>query len=148
MRTRLYTPIPQQMVRVVMAHVAQLEDTMLTLMRAMVVLALLTFPALSEWDGVKGPNSAWYEAQQINPEAQMRLGVSWKSCCAHSDVVTTRFRVDRTSAEDVWFYLDDNTWRKVPSDTVQTGKPTPSGEAVMFAYQGVITCFFPSDGGI
>lgn len=75
----------------------------------MFLSAFLLTGAHAEWDGVKTANSAWYEAQQINPEAQLRLGVSWKSCCNHSDVVKTRFRVDRTTSEDQWWYLDGNT---------------------------------------
>lgn len=89
----------------------------------------------------------WYKAQELTPEAKTRLGVSWKSCCEHSDVVKTRFRVDRTTAEDEWWYLDGNTWRKVPADTIHWNDPTPDGQPVMFAYQGSITCFYPADTG-
>lgn len=114
------------------------------------LLAALTLFATNvkaEWDGTKGPNSAWYEAQQINPEAQLRLGVSWKSCCNHSDVVKTRFRVDRTTAEDQWWYLDGNTWRLVPADIIHWNDPTPDGQPVLFAYTGIPTCFYPGDTG-
>ena len=103
--------------------------------------------AKAEWDGVKGQYSAWYEAQEINPEAQKRLGISWKSCCNHSDVVKTRFRVDRTTYDDEWWYLDGNTWRKVPSDIVHWNDPTPDGRPVLFVYQGTPTCFYPGDTG-
>jgi hypothetical protein len=95
--------------------------------------------AKADWDGVKGPHSVWYEKQEINPEAIKRLGISWKSCCNHSDVVKTRFRVDRTTYEDEWWYLDGNTWRKVPADIVHWNDPTPDGQPVLFVYQGIPT---------
>lgn len=111
-------------------------------------LAALTLrPVLAEWDGTKGPNSGWYEAQEINPEARTRLSMSWKSCCAHSDVVKTRFRVSRESAEDEWWYLDGNQWRKVPSDIIHWNDPTPDGQPVLFVYSGQPTCFYPGDSG-
>ena len=53
--------------------------------------------------------------------------------------------MDRTTAEDQWFYLDGNAWRQVFADAIQMGKPMLTGEAVMFAYNGLITCFFPAD---
>lgn len=104
-------------------------------------------PLLAEWDGVKTANSAWYEAQEINPEAKARLGVAWKSCCNHSDVVKTRFRVNRDNADDEWWYLDGNTWRKVPADIIHWNDSTPDGQPVMFAYNGTPTCFYPGETG-
>jgi hypothetical protein len=122
------------------------------------LLACLTLPlfvvsgAKAEWDGVKGPHSDWYEKQMINPEAKLRLGVSWNSCCNHSDVVKTRFRVNHSQKndkwdEDEWHYLDGNTWRKVPSDIVHWNDPTPDGQPVLFVYRGTPTCFYPGDTG-
>lgn len=116
-------------------------------MRALGFLILFIVPGSTEWDGVKGPNSAWYEAQQINPEAQVRLGVSWKSCCAHSDVVKTRFRVNRDTADDEWFWLDGNTWRPISPDIVHWNDPTPDRQPVLFVYSGKPTCFYPGDSG-
>lgn len=89
----------------------------------------------------------WYKAQELNPEAKVRLGVSWKSCCEHSDVVKTRFRVDRSTADDQWFYLDGNTWRQVPADIIHWNDPTPDGQPVLFVYSGMPTCFYPGDTG-
>ena len=120
----------------------------ITRLLACLTLSLFLVPgAQAEWDGVKGPHSAWYEKQEINPNAIKRLGISWKSCCNHSDVVKTRFRVDRTTYEDEWWYLDGNNWRKVPADVVHWNDPTPDGQPVLFVYQGIPTCFYPGDTG-
>ena len=35
----------------------------------------------------------WFNKQEMNPAAQRRLGVPWKSCCDNGDVFKTRFRV-------------------------------------------------------
>lgn len=101
------------------------------------------------WDGVKTAASEWYEKQDMNPEIQQRLGVSWKSCCNNADVYKTQFHVDRDNADAWWYWhKTELVWKLVPSDAVQTGIPTPTGEPVMFVYQGVVTCFFPGEGGI
>jgi hypothetical protein len=83
----------------------------------------------------------------LNPETKSRLGVDWRSCCNQSEVVHTRFRVNRTSYEDEWWWLDGNTWRQVPSDTIHWNDPTPDGQPVLFIYQGQPTCFYPGDTG-
>lgn len=118
--------------------------------KAMIALALLLAfgdHAWTEWDGIKTANSEWYEQQKINPEAQARLGIAWSSCCNHADVFKTRFRVNRDTAEDEWWYLDENTWRLVPSDIVHWNDPTPDGQPVLFIYQGTPTCFYPGESG-
>ncbi len=90
---------------------------------------------------------AWYEHAQLTPEAALRLG--FKSCCAHSDVVHTRFRVNKIDGTDQWQWLDGGQWKTVPPDIVETGQSAPDGQATLFAIGGEMpTCFFPPDGGI
>jgi hypothetical protein len=40
----------------------------------------------------------WYKSQELYPAAQQRLGVAWKSCCEHGDVVRTQFRVEQNGS--------------------------------------------------
>lgn len=86
----------------------------------------------------------WYRTRELTPEAQKRFG--FRSCCDHSDVVKTRFRV--SAAGDEWWWLDGETWKRVPADIIHWGVRTPTGAPVMFAVGGRPTCFFPggSDG--
>ena len=45
----------------------------------------------------------WYQRVELTAAARLRFG--FKSCCAHSDVVKTRFRPTKDGA-DGWEYLD------------------------------------------
>jgi hypothetical protein len=87
----------------------------------------------------------WYLSAELTEAAQKRF--PFKSCCAHSDVVKTRFR-PTMSGDDGWEYLDGNQWRRVPDDIIHWDKTAPSGDPVMFAINGQPVCFFPPQGGI
>lgn len=116
-----------------------------------ILCLLLATRAQAEWKPEYANNPQWvrdwYKRQELNPEARVRLGVSWKSCCEHSDVVKTRFRVDRSAADDQWWWLDGNTWRLVSPDIIHWNDPTPDGQPVLFVYSGMPTCFYPGDTG-
>jgi hypothetical protein len=70
------------------------------IMAAAILLFATTAHAVDNGQWANSPNRDWYKAQELNPKARVRLGVSWKSCCEKSDVMKTRFRVDRTTADD------------------------------------------------
>jgi hypothetical protein len=64
------------------------------------------------------------------------------------DVVRTQFRVEQDgSAEghDIWFYLKDGKWNRVPDDIIQWGEHAPDKQATLFIYQstGQELCFYP-----
>lgn len=92
----------------------------------------------------------WYATRELTPETRARLGVAWQSCCNHSDVVRTKFKVDRTSGGDQWFWWDaaKASWRRVPPDTIHWGEHAPGGQPTLFAVEGTETCFFPGESGI
>jgi hypothetical protein len=87
----------------------------------------------------------WYRNAQLTAAAQQRFG--FKSCCAHSDVVKTRFRVDRGSGADVWQWWHDGAWDTVPADIIHFGESAPDGQPTLFALGSTPTCFFPGDSG-
>ena len=92
------------------------------------------------------PHREWYQTRQLTPEAQARL--HFKSCCAHSDVVRTKFR-PLPNGGDGWEYLNAaGKWVRVPNDIIHWGASTPTGEPVLFAISEVPVCFFPGEGGI
>jgi len=88
----------------------------------------------------------WYRNAELTAEAQKRF--PYKKCCDHADVVKTRFRVNRSGGHDEWWWLDHETWRKVPDDIIHWGTSAPGGKPTLFVFQGQETCFFPGDGGI
>jgi hypothetical protein len=66
-----------------------------------------------------------YRNAELTPKAQKRFG--FKSCCAHSDVVKTKFRVIKTDAADEWFWLLDGAHQRVPPDIIHCGENAPDG---------------------
>lgn len=119
--------------------------------------ALLLAPALARDNGQWGTSAPsvrnWYETRELNEATRIRLNVQWRSCCAHSDVVKTRFKVDRTSGGDEWWWwktdaIGHSDWKRIPDDVVHPNEHAPSGEPTLFAVNGLETCFFPGDGGI
>jgi hypothetical protein len=87
----------------------------------------------------------WYKNAELTPEAQKRF--PFKKCCDNADVVRTNFRVDKTSGADEWFWLDGETWKRIPPDIIHWGESAPDGRPTLFVYSGKETCFFPGESG-
>jgi hypothetical protein len=94
----------------------------------------------------------WYKSQEMTPATRERLGVAWKSCCEHGDVVRTQFRVEYQGGAflDKWFYLKNGVWTKIPDDIIHWGEHAPDKRATLFIYQstGQELCFYPPEEGI
>ena len=86
----------------------------------------------------------WYQAQELTEAAERRF--PFKSCCAKSDVVKTKFKVGGAGSDE-WWWLDGETWRRIPEDVIHWGVRTPDGNAIMFAIGGEPVCFYPADSG-
>src|SRR5450759_3978306 len=118
------------------------------------VLALLSIgsPASSEWKPEYGNASSerqsWFQSQTINPDAQKRLGVSYKSCCDNGDVFKTRFRVN-SEGGDQWEYLEDGKWKVIPTDIIHE-EPSLDNTPILFKNRltGQELCFFKPQGGL
>ena len=94
---------------------------------------------------INSPHRDWYQTRELTEAAQKRFG--FKSCCAHSDVVITKFR-PTASGDDGWEYVDaTGHWARVPDDIIHHGEGTPPGEPVLFAVGGRPTCFYPGTAG-
>lgn len=119
------------------------------LLLAALPLCLMLGAAHAEWKAeyANQPQEIrdWYRNAELTEAAQARFG--FKSCCAHSDRVLTRFRP--LGRDDGWEFVDEhNQWSRVPQDIIHTDKFAPGGEPIMFAVGGRPTCFFPPQGGI
>ena len=88
----------------------------------------------------------WYQNAELTKQAQSRF--PFKKCCDHSDVVKTRFNVNKTTTGDEWYWLDGEKWRRIPDDIIHWQEHAPNGRPTLFVYDGKETCFFPGDGGI
>lgn len=88
----------------------------------------------------------WYRNAELTEAAQQRF--PFKKCCDHSDVVKTQFRVNKSSGGDEWYWLDGQTWRRIPPDIIHVDEYAPDGQPTLFVYEGRETCFFPGSSGI
>ena len=88
----------------------------------------------------------WYRNAELTKAAQARF--RFKKYCDHADVVKTKFNVNRTTSGDEWYWLDGNTWRRIPNDIIHWDERAPNGRPTLFVFSGKETCFFPGDGGI
>jgi hypothetical protein len=57
-----------------------------------------------------------------------------KAVCEHADVVKTQFRVNRRTSGDEWYWLDGETWRRVPDDIIHWGETAPSKQPTLFVH--------------
>jgi hypothetical protein len=88
----------------------------------------------------------WYRTAQLTDAAQQRFG--FKSCCAHSDVVKTGFRVNKASSGDEWYWLNGEQWNLISGDIIHWGESAPDRQPTLFAIGNLPTCFFPGEGGL
>jgi hypothetical protein len=88
----------------------------------------------------------WYRTAQLTDTAQMRFG--FKSCCAHSDVVKTSFRVNKGTSGDEWYWRNGDQWTLIPGDIIHWGESAPDRQPTLFAIGNLPTCFFPGQGDL
>ena len=88
----------------------------------------------------------WYRRAELTSAAQKRF--QFKSCCAHSDVVKTSFRVDKATGGDAWYWMRDGEWKRIPDDIIHWGESSPNKEPTLFAIGNLPTCFWPGEGGL
>lgn len=114
-----------------------------------IAFILMTARAKADDPAVHGNHGHdWYANAELTPQAAARL--NQKKCCAAAEVVRTRFRVDRTTAEDTWWYLDrvTNVWRQVPRDIIHFEQHAPDKQPTLFIWNGTEVCFFVPEEGI
>ena len=115
----------------------------------LLALVLITSTAQARWraEYAEAPQATqdWYRAQQLTPAARLRF--QFTSCCDNSDVVKTKFKVNKINNQDEWWWLNNNVWERVPDDIIHWGEATPDGQAILFVSSGRPTCFFPPQSG-
>lgn len=117
---------------------------------ALAALALLCPAAardLGQWADQPPEVRAWYRNAEVMPAARERI--PFVKCCDNSDVVKTRFAVNKIDGRDEWFYEDTpGHMKRIPDDIVHWGEVAPDGQPTLFVYAGKETCFYPGDGGL
>lgn len=121
-----------------------------TIITIAAVICFGSMPVAARWKAeyANAPQAVrdWYESRELTPEAQRRF--NFKSCCAHSDVVKTKFKVGGAGNDEWWWLAADGKWHRVPDDVIHWNEHAPGDQPVMFAMDEKPTCFFPPGGGI
>jgi len=121
---------------------------MRTLLAALLLFSVPAFARdAGQWEHENPAVRAWYENAELTVPAQKRFG--FKSCCAHSDVVRTQFRVSHDDGADQWWWLDRGAWKQVPADIIHWGEAAPDNQPTLFLLggEGEPTCFYPGESG-
>ncbi len=119
------------------------------------LLALIPTLAQAEWKPqyAEAPQEVrdWYHSQEVNPEAQGRLNLPFKSCCGSGDTFHTRFRLLNDGSKygaETYEYEQDGKWKLVPSDIIKRAK-TPDGRPKLFLRDKTLPiCFIIDEEGI
>ena len=116
---------------------------------ALAMIALLS-PGFSRWrpEYAELPQATreWFRTRTLTPAAQARFNFS--NCCDHADVVDTKFRVDKTTGNDQWWWLNGTQWQRVPDDIIHWDQHHPEGKAILFVAPSKLpVCFFPPESG-
>src|ERR1700759_3671072 len=86
--------------------------------QAAIVATMLASPVGATWKPEYADQpfevQQWYRNAELTQAAQTRF--PFRKCCDHSDVVKTKFNVNKTNAGDEWYWLDGEQWRRVPDD--------------------------------
>lgn len=119
---------------------------------AVIILALLlSYPAGARWkpEYTQLPQSVkdWYQNAELTEAARKRF--NFIKCCAQADTVQTRFKVNKTTGRDEWWYINHNgSWEQIPDDIIHWGQSGPEGKPVLFVITNRPVCFFPPESGI
>lgn len=125
---------------------------------ALSALMATASPARAHWKAeyaaVSPAVQEWFGNAELTASARERLG--FRSCCKSSEVVHTKFKVNRVNGADEWYWLDGETWKRVPPDIIHWGETGPNGDAILFVLDketlgvpaGTPTCFWPPQGGL
>lgn len=97
--------------------------------------------------GVPAENQAWYQNAETNPEARPTFPSPWTKCCNHAEVIDAKYIV-RPDGKDGWRWNDNGVLKDIPSIITHWSEAAPDNKPTLFVYLGVMTCFYPPQGGV
>jgi hypothetical protein len=114
------------------------------------LLLVLAFPvgALAhDLPGIPQENQAWYQNAETNVEARPTFPSPWVKCCNHAELIPIKDIIFPTQ-EHGWQWNDDGTIKDIPNVVIHWSEAAPDNKPTLFVYQGVMTCFYPPQGGV
>lgn len=97
--------------------------------------------------GVPAENQAWYQNAETNPEARATFPSPWNKCYNHAEVIDAKYIV-RPDGKDGWRWNDNGKIKNIPDIIIHWSEAAPDNKPTLFVYLGVMTCFYPPQGGV
>ena len=117
-------------------------------MRTLLWLLLLIVPAMAhDLPGISPENQAWYQNAETNPEARPTFPTPWQKCCNHAEVIPIKDIIFPTQ-EHGWQWNDKGEIKNIPNIIIHWHESAPDNKPTLFVYLGVMTCFYPPQGGV
>lgn len=92
-------------------------------------------------------NLWWYQNAKTNEEARWTFPSPWENCCNHAEVVPMEQIIFPTDAHG-WQWNDNGAIRDIPDVVVHWSEAAPDNKPTLFVYLGIMTCFYPPQGGV
>lgn len=99
-----------------------------------------------EMPGVPAQNQAWYQNAETNPEARAGFPSPWVKCCNHAEVIPVKDILFPTDSHG-WQWNDNGQVKNIPDVIIHWDAAAPDNQPTLFVYIGIMTCFYPPQGG-
>lgn len=97
--------------------------------------------------GIPPEHQSWYQNAETNPEARPTFPSPWTKCCNHAEVIPVKDIIFPTQ-EHGWRWNDNGTIKDIPNIIIHWSEAAPDNKPTLFVYLGVMTCFYPPQGGV
>ena len=99
-----------------------------------------------ELPGIPQENQAWYQNAETNPEARPTFPSPWAKCCNHAEVIPVKNIIFPTN-DHGWQWNDEGVVKNIPDVIIHWSESAPDNQPTLFVYIGIMTCFYPPQGG-
>lgn len=96
--------------------------------------------------GVSAELNSWYQNAETNPEARPTFPSPWAKCCNHAEVIPVKDIIFPTQ-EHGWQWNDKGEIKNIPDVIIHWNESAPDNQPTLFVYIGIMTCFYPPQGG-
>lgn len=97
--------------------------------------------------GIPQANQSWYQNAETNEEARNTFPHPWVKCCNHAEVIPVKDIIFPTD-DHGWQWNDQGTIKSIPDIVIHWDAAAPDNQPTLFVYSGVMTCFYPPQGGV
>ncbi len=99
-----------------------------------------------ELPGIPQENQQWYQNAETNPEARATFPTPWAKCCNHAELIPVKNIIFPTDKHG-WQWNDEGVVKNIPDIIIHWSEAAPDNQPTLFVYIGIMTCFYPPQGG-